>query len=50
MVNILRSDQIREANHQKYLIYGMPSSDADENVKDTIALLTEHGIEVEFQS
>ncbi len=49
LVNILRSKKLRNDTHQEYLIYGIPSSDVDERLRDAISILTEHGIKITFK-
>ena len=48
LVNILRSNQTRQKRWKKLIIYGSGASDADDSVRDAIALITEHGTVVRF--
>ena len=48
LVNILRNVVKNPEHYDGIIVYGSPTADVNEHVKDAIALLTEHGTEVTF--
>ena len=48
LVNILRNVVENPEHYDGIIVYGSPTTDVNEHVKDAIALLTEHGTEVTF--
>ena len=48
LVNILRNVVKNPEHYDGIIVYGSPTTDVNEHVKDAIALLTEHGTEVTF--
>ena len=48
LVNTLRHVVKNLEHYDGIIVYGSPATDANEHVKDAIALLTEHGTEVTF--
>ena len=48
LVNMLRNVVKNPEHYDGIIVYGSPTTDVNEHVKDAIALLTEHGTEVTF--